>query len=191
MNKKLLSLGVAMALGAICATTTLAAENDFKPQPPHKQPPCEMMKPNPEHGKMMHKKMQEDQKKLDEILNLTSDQKAQIEKNKQESKAKMKPIMQKMAKQKYELEKVMLSGASKESKDKKILKIKKEMRELKIQADEIRKADFEKFKSVLDDSQKAEFEKFIKEKKAQKKGDFPKPPKKHKPMPLPLHDIEK
>ncbi len=191
MNKKMLSLALGLIISGACATATLAAEDNFKPQPPHKQPPCEMMKPCPEHDKMMHKKMQEDQKKLDEILNLTAEQKAQIEKNKQESKAKMKPIMQKMAKKKYELEKVMISDASKEAKDKKILKIKKEMRELKIQADSIRKADFENFKSVLDDNQKADFEKFIKEKKAQKKGDFPKPPKGHKPMPLPLHEIEK
>ena len=66
------------------------------------------------------------------------------------------------------------------------------MRELKIQADTIRKDDFKFFISTLDETQKAEFDKYIKEKKEQQKEKFGKKPcKKHKPMPLPLKDIEK
>ena len=62
-----------------------------------------------------------EQKKLDEILKLTPEQKDKLNKNKEESKAKMKPIMQKMSKKKYQLEQVMLSDASKETKKKKEL----------------------------------------------------------------------
>lgn len=190
MNKKILSLALGLMLGATCATSAFAGEDNFKPK--HKQPPCKMMKHNPEHKKIMYKKMIEEQKKLDEILKLTPEQKEKIKKNKEDSRAKMKPIMQKMSKKKYQLEQVMLSDASKETKKKKIIKIKKEMRELKIQADTIRKDDFKFFISTLDETQKAEFDKYIKEKKEQKKEKFGKKPcKKHKPMPLPLKDIEK
>ena len=189
MNKKLLSIALGLVMTMACATTAFASEDNFKPK--CKQPPCKMMKHNPHHKKIMHQKMIQEQKKLDEILKLTPEQKDKLDKNKEQSKAKMKPIMQKMAKKKYELEKVMLSDASKETKKKKVTKIKKEMRELKFQADTIRKDDFKYFISILDETQKADFDKYMKEKKEQRKAKFQKPCKKHKPMPLPLKNTEK
>lgn len=190
MNKKLLSIALGLVISMACASTVLAGEDNFKPK--CKQPPCKMMKHNPHHKKIMYKKMIAEQKKLDEILKLTPEQKDKLNKNKEESKAKMKPIMQKMSKKKYQLEQVMLSDASKETKKKKAIKIKKEMRELKIQADAIRKNDFKFFISTLDETQKAEFDKYMKEKKEERKAKFNKKPcKKHKPMPLPLKDAEK
>lgn len=102
---------------------------------------------------------------LDQVLNLTDEQKATLKQNREESKKKMKPIMKKMSKKKYEIDKVMLSNSSKLEKIEKIEKIKAEMKVLKLQADQIRKEDMKKFESVLTDEQKAKFEEIKKEKK--------------------------
>ncbi len=158
---------------------------DFKKMPP----PPECMGPPPFDAKFqkghpgMHpyfhpskEEMAAKKAEIDKRLQITDEQKKELEKNKEIDRAKIKPIMEKMEQKKKELHDVYKDDSlSQNKKDKKAEKIRKEIGKLKIQADNQRKENMKHFESVLTEEQKVEFEKIKQEQKVEmekKKAEF-------------------
>lgn len=117
---------------------------------PPKRPPCgEHMKkctplPPPDFSK----------------LKLTDEQKSKLDANQKASREKIKPIFNKLKENKVKIDVIKASSTlSEDQKVQKIMAIKKENKELKKQANEIREADMRYFESILTDKQKKTFEK--------------------------------
>ena len=131
-------------------------------------------------------------------LNLTDEQKAQIEKNKQNDREKMKPIMQKMHEKRTEIMGIKTDPAlAPHEKVEKTAPLEKDLIDLKLKANELRKKNMEAFEKLLTAEQKAEFEKIKEEQKQEmekrrqhfkglKKGKFPHPPIEKPVMPEPV-----
>lgn len=142
---KKLCLLLACILGLSAGIQTAQANDGMPP----KRPPCkEHMKgaplPPPDFAK----------------LNLTEEQKAKLDANQKASREKMKPIFNKIKENKTRIEVVKASTTLTEGqKVQKIMAIKKENKELKKQANEIREADMKYFESILTPKQKKTFEK--------------------------------
>ena len=93
-------------------------------------------------------------------LNLTEEQKAQIEINKQKDKEKIKPIIDKLHQKK--LDYMLLESNSEideQTKIKQKEELQNEIKELKFQADNCRKENMKNFEAILSEEQKVEFEK--------------------------------
>lgn len=131
-------------------------------------------------------------------LNLTDEQKAQIEKNKQNDKEKMKPIMQKMHEKRTEIMGIKTNpNLDPHEKVEKTAPLEKDLIDLKLKANDLRKKNMEAFEKLLTSEQKAEFEKIKEEQKQEmekrrqhfkgfKKGGFPHPPIEHPVVPEPI-----
>ena len=101
-------------------------------------------------------------------LNLTEEQKAQIEKNKQKDKETMKPIFDKMKENKQAIKAIHKDATlSPEDKVVKSAEYEKELIDLKVKANELRKENMKNFENILTDDQKAEFAKIKEEQKAE------------------------
>ena len=116
-------------------------------------------------------------------LNLTEEQKQQIEKNKQKDKEKMKPIMQEMHAKRAELMGIKTDiTLAPHEKVEKMAPIEKDLIDLKLKANDLRKKNMEAFEKLLTKDQKVEFEKIKEEqmqKMAKRKHHFKKRGKKH------------
>ena len=144
--------------------------------------------PPPEHFKGAHptkEEMEAKKAEIDKRLKLTDKQKKQIELNKQQDRIKMKPIMDDIHAKKQEFREIIENdNLSQAEKDKKLKEVKESMRELKSQADALRKENMDNFESVLTEKQKKEFAKIKEEQKKdmeQRKKEFEKtviPPQK-------------
>lgn len=165
--------------------------------------PVKMQKEMPQHYKPMHShhpsKAEMDAKKaeFEKRLNLTEEQKKQIEENRVKDHEKIKPFIdQKMAK-KAEIKKLREdSSLSAEEKAKKIGELRKEIREINLQERKVHEENMKNFEALLTEKQKKEFDKIRveqksemeKRKKAFEKGKYYKPqygmPVQPKPQPV-------
>ena len=99
-------------------------------------------------------------------LNLTEEQKAQIAANKAKDREKMRPIMEQIRSKHQQFAKINAdTSLSAEVKEKKKQELKKEIKALKLQADNLRKENMKNFECTLTAKQKKEFEKIKKEQK--------------------------
>ena len=166
MKKLCLLLACVMGLSA----SVLTAQAHYGMPP--KRPPCgEHIKgapiPPPDFAK----------------LKLTDDQKAKLDANQKASREKIKPIFNKLKENKTRIDVIKASTTmTEDQKVQKIMAIKKENRELRKQANEIREADMKYFESILTAKQKKTFEKIKQEQmkkmeQARKNHKRPKPPK--------------
>lgn len=151
MKKVCLLLACIISLSA--SVQTVQAHNGMPP----KRPPCgEHMNgvpiPPPDFAK----------------LKLTDNQKAKLDANQKASREKIKPIFNKLKENKTRIDVIKASTTmTEDQKVQKIMAIKKENRELRKQANEIREADMKYFESILTAKQKKTFEK-IKQKQMKK-----------------------
>ena len=142
---KKLCLLLACILGLSMTVQTAQAHDGMPP----KRPPCgEHMKgsplPPPDFSK----------------LKLTDVQKAKLDANQKASREKIKPIFNKLKENKTRIDVIKASTTmTEDQKVQKIMAIKKENKELKKQANEIREADMKYFESILTAKQKKTFEK--------------------------------
>jgi len=146
---------LACILGLTTITATTAQANDGMPP---KQPPC--------HGGQMHghKAPPVDFSKL----KLTDEQKTKLDENRNASREKMKPIFEQMQKNKTKIQVIQSSTKlTDEQKVEQITAVKKEMKELRKQANEIRQEDMKFFESQLTAKQKKTFEKIKQNQKKQ------------------------
>lgn len=123
----------------------------------------------PHHHKHFTKEEMEAKKvEFEKRLNLTEEQKKQIEINKQNDKEKIKPIIDKLHQKK--LDYMMLEANAdidEQTKTKQKEELQNEIKELKFQADNCRKENMQNFEAILSDEQKAEFEKIKIEQKTE------------------------
>lgn len=115
----------------------------------------------PHHPRHFTKEEMEAKKlEFEKRLNLTEEQKIQIEKNKKKDKEKIKPIIDKLHQKK--LDYMMLESNNEideQTKAKQKEELRNEIRELKFQADNCRKENMKNFEAILSEEQKLEFEK--------------------------------
>jgi len=171
---------------------------------PHKHKPC--AKPGFEHMKKewtpeQKAKMEQRRAEIDKRLNVTAEQKEQLKAIHEQSKAEIAPKIKQLTELEYELgvlmkrdynakkygiatlEEVQLSGKT-------VDELKNEIKTLKTEIREIKKANFEKTQAVFTDEQKQEFKKMREERmeKMKKMHKMKKFHKKHKkpcgPCPL-------
>lgn len=113
-----------------------------------------------------HEEMQAKKAEIDKRLKLTDEQKQKIELQKQQDREKIKPIMNEMQAKKKEFKTVLDDESlSPADKDKKIKEIRDSLRELKTQAESLRKENMNSFENILTDKQKKEFSKIKEEQK--------------------------
>ncbi len=97
-------------------------------------------------------------------LKLTDKQKKQIELQKQQDREKIKPIIDQIHVKKQEFRTIKEDTTlSPSDKDKKLKEVKDDLRNLKIQADSLRKENMQNFENVLTEKQKKEFSKIKEE----------------------------
>ena len=138
-------------------------------------------KPGPKHIERKHSSKAEMEAKKAEIekrLKLTDEQKNQIELQKQKDREKIKPIFDEIQLKKKEFRTVMEDESlSKTDKELKLKEIKNSLRELKAQAEAVRKDNMTNFENILTEKQKKEFSKIKEEQKKemeQRRKDFEK-----------------
>lgn len=135
---------------------------------------------NPEMRKHKSNRME-----IEKRLNLTEEQKQQREIQKQKDIEEIKPILDNIRTKRQEFRAVQEdTNLSQAEKNQKMKKIKSELKELKMKADEKRKEDLKNFESLLTTEQKKEFAK-IKEEQEQRKKDFDKIKKTEDKLKLP------
>ena len=174
MNKKFLMSALAMvvmlSMNGISYANEGAEIQDKQPmkmERPHKGfdgPRHHKFKGQPPSRAEMEAKKAEFEKRL----NLTDEQKTQIEKNKQKDKETMKPIYDKMKENKQAIKAIHKDATlSPEDKVLKSAQYEKELIDLKVKANELRKENMKNFESILTDDQKVEFAKIKEEQKAE------------------------
>ncbi len=119
------------------------------------------------HGQRPSKAQMEAKKaEFEKRLNLTEEQKQQIDKNKQKDREKMKPIFEKMAENKAKIREIHQDKTlSPEDKVKKSAQYEKNLIDLKVKANELRKENMKSFENILTSEQKEEFSKIREEQK--------------------------
>ncbi len=96
-------------------------------------------------------------------LNLTDEQRAKADKMREESRAKMKPVFTEMKSLNEQINKIYDNEKlSQEQKEKQVKPLMEKISKLHTQADELRKADMQKFEALLTDEQKVKLEEFKK-----------------------------
>ncbi len=155
-------------------------------QPPHHghhmmpPPNCKAQKPD-----FAAKKAE-----FEKRLKLTDEQKAQIKANKEKDRETMKPVFEQIKAKHEQFRKIDAdTSLTKETKEKQKQELRKEIKDLKIQADNLRKENMKSFESVLTEKQKKEFEKIKKEQKKEmekKQKEFQKKVKAGKEIGLPV-----
>ena len=173
MNKKLfmsaLAVLVVVSMSGVSYANEECIEQD-RQMPPVEQKHSDFKGPHQKYFKAHHPSKEEMEAKKAEFekrLNLTEEQKQQIEKNKQKDREKMKPIMQKMHEKKSELMGIKTNMTlAPHEKVEKMAPIEKDLIDLKVKANDLRKKNMESFEKILTPEQKTEFEK-IKEEQRQ------------------------
>ena len=158
MNKKLLMSALAMVV--MFSVSNVSYANDGaeiqKKQPMKMERPMHKFKAQPPSKAEMEAKKAEFEKRL----NLTEKQKEQIEKNKQKDREKMKPIFEKMKENKEAIRNIHHDKTlSREDKVVKSAEYEKNLIDLKVKANELRKENMKNFENILTDEQKVEFAK--------------------------------
>ncbi|MBQ3640454.1 Spy/CpxP family protein refolding chaperone [bacterium] len=159
--------------GCNCPVCDCKAPKDFPP--PQKG---HHMMPPPNQQDMKAKKAEFEAKKaeFEKRLELTEEQKAQIRANKEKDRETMKPVIEQIRAKHIQYAKIDTDNSlSDEAKEKQKQELKKEIKALKVQADNLRKENMKHFESVLTEKQKKEFDKIKKEQKQEIE-------KKHKEM---------
>lgn len=119
------------------------------------------IKHHPTKAEMEAKKLE-----FEKRLNLTEEQKSQIEKNKQKDKEKMKPIFDEMKSKKAEIMNIQKNNKLTDSeKVKKVAELEKDIIDLRVKADELRRENMKNFESILTKEQLEEFSKIKEEQK--------------------------
>lgn len=186
MNKKLL-IGL-FVLGLITVNTNAAkaeettpnvVKNPYEIQKPmaykyigEVPPALKHMGPGPQinkkhpmklHGPYEHANRQAE---FEKRLNLTEEQKKQIEENRQKDHEKIKPIMEQIKQKRQEIRNTIESTTlTEEEKSKKTADLLKELDALKLQANNLRKENMQNFENILTEKQKKEFQKIKQERK--------------------------
>ena len=149
--KKLLLLTAILSV-ALCSQV-YAAENTEASTLPTKQiskPCCE--------------KLNKPQKRdFGKTLNLTDDQKAKAKEIHKKGFEQIKPIMDKIELKQEEIEAVKRSSLAPEVQAKRIVTLRKDIRELRHQAREVQMKNMKEFESILTDTQKEELKKIKEE----------------------------
>jgi len=118
------------------------------------------------HQHISKEEMEKKKIEFENRLGLTEEQKKQIELQKQKDREAIKPILDEMHQKRLELRKLKeTQKLSNEEFANKAAGLKSQIKELKIQADDLRKANMKNFENILTDEQKTEFEKIKKEQK--------------------------
>lgn len=154
-----------------------------------------MKKHHPSKAEMEAKKAE-----FEKRLNLTEKQKEQIEKNKEKDKEKMKPIFEEMKAKQSQIRDIEKNSSLTESeKVKKSAQLEKDIIDLRVKADELRRNNMKSFENILTKEQMEEFTKIKQEQQQEmekrrnhfemRRGfDGPKPPigmpVEPKPMPI-------
>ena len=171
MNKKMF-LSALAALIVVCSTGVSYAQDvlfEDKAQPVmqenrrHFAPPSKhkFKHQGPSKAEIEAKKLE-----FEKRLNLTEEQKLQIEKNKQKDKEKIKPLFEEMKVKRGELRSIRLNPSLSElEKSKKSAVIEKELIDLRVKADELRVNNMKNFENILTKEQKMEFAKIKEEQK--------------------------
>ncbi len=205
MNKKILLSSVIVLSALLAYNLSYAADapadvNKKHAVQLHKKMPPPIFKGECKDGfRNMHppfhskEEMEAKRAEIDKRLNLTEEQKTQIEQNREKDRAKIKPVIEKIHADRKALHEIYSDEKlTQAEKDKKAEKIKKDLVKQKAQADKSRKENMKKFEAILTPEQKVEFEKIKQEQKAemekrktefeQKKKEFEnKPPFEAKP----------
>ena len=163
-----------LAMVVMLSTNGISYANDVAEAPD--KMPMKMERPHfgfdgPRHHKYKAQppskaEMEAKKAEFEKRLNLTEEQKAQIEKNKQDDREKMKPIFDKMKENKAKIREIHKdTSLSPEDKVLKSAEFEKELIDLKVKANELRKENMKNFERVLTDEQKTEFSKIKEEQK--------------------------
>lgn len=132
--------------------------NEFKRYKSHSK---HIKGPKPSKAEMKAKKAE-----FEKRLNLTEKQKKQIEENRKKDHEKVKPIFDQMRDKKHELRRIKRDTTlSPKNKEKKIEKLKSDIKLLNEKADKYRQENMRKFESILTEEQKQEFAKIKEEQK--------------------------
>ena len=154
--KKILLLTAIMTIAL--GTNVFAAENATTNNAvPAKQisKPC--------NGQFHKPPMHKNRIDFDKKLKLTEEQKAKAKEIHQKGFEQIKPVMEKMRLKHEEIEAVKRSSATPEVQAEQIVKLRKEMKELKHQAREIQMKNMKEFESILTETQKKELKKIKEE----------------------------
>ena len=171
MNKKVLMSALAMVVMLSVNSTSYANEDVVQEKQPMKMERPMHKFNGPRHHKFMGQppskaEMEAKKAEFEKRLNLTEKQKEQIEKNKQKDREKMKPIFEKMKENKQAIMKIHQDKSlTPEDKVVKSAEYEKELIDLKVKANELRKENMKNFENLLTDEQKAEFAKIKEEQK--------------------------
>ena len=198
MKKYLLVTAMAVSTLLLSNSTSFAEDIDMKKVPTiqkialfpdGKQPPHEFNKKRI-HNHPSKEEMAAKKAEFDKRLNLTEEQKKQIDENKKQDIEKMKPIFEEMKAKRHAIKAIDFDATlSSEQKEAKKDELKAEMKALKEKADVYRAENMKKFESVLDDNQKKEFKKIQEEQKKEmekRKEQFKKMKKDRKEYQLPV-----
>ena len=115
---------------------------------------------------------------MEEYLNLTEQQKAQVKANRIKSRKAMKPIMNSINDKREAILDVMDSDLPKAQQEAKIKTLKSDIKALRQQADKIREQNMKDFESILTKEQKTKLEQFKKEHKPPMRHKGHRPPQK-------------
>ena len=182
MNKKLLMSAIAMVV--IFSASGISYANDGA-EVQEKQH-IKMERPiykfdGPRHHKFKGQppskaEMEAKKAEFEKRLNLTEKQKEQIEKNKQQDREKMKTIFEKMKENKDAIKEIHQNDSlSPEDKVTKSAEYEKNLIDLKVKANELRKENMKNFENILTEEQKVEFAKIKEEQKKEmekRRGQF-------------------
>ena len=169
MNKKAL-LTIMAFLTVSSFSLGYSAENTVNKEAEKIQPPPhgEFRMP-PNHRQFKHPSKEEMEKKkaeFDKRLNLTEEQKKQIEENRKIGHEKVKPIFEQKRAIFHEIKEIKQNNdLSEEQKQKKIDSLKSDIKKLDEQANSLRQENMKAFEGILNNKQKKEFEKIKSEQK--------------------------
>ena len=104
-----------------------------------------------------------DKESFEKRLKLTDEQKEQARLIRQKGHEQMKPIMEKMREKKAEMNAVRMSKIAPQFQEEKLVQLRKEMHELRLQANEIRMQNMKEFEAILTKKQLKELQKMKKE----------------------------
>ena len=105
---------------------------------------------------------------LDELLNLTDEQKAKVKANRIKSRKAMKPVMDDIRNKREAILDVIDSDLSKDAQEAKIKALQEDIKALHKKANKLREQNMKEFENILTPEQKAKFEQFKKEHKPPK-----------------------
>lgn len=173
INKKLLAV-LAVCVFVLSYNISYANNENINDFDKNKSPKCQKNQyhhPHPRNINMdilrpSKEEMEQKKAEFEKRLNLTDEQKKQIEENRAKDTEKIKPIMEKIHIKRNELHKILNNQSlSQTEKDQKAQVIKNEIRKLKQQADKYHKENMRRFEEILTEEQKQEFEKIKEEQK--------------------------